>query len=104
MIIRIDTTKDLRLEVGTGRLVVLTHADNRRAPVTSAKQVLALLSSADAALTARILDNLRATAEIALDRDSEVGIKATKHTRENWRTTLGIVREAMATEQAREVA
>lgn len=101
MVIDLDTNTKLTLQLGTGRVTTITGGE--RKPVIFADQLRSLLQPlGDVGL--QWLLEVHDACVIAIDRDSKVGIKATKHNRSNWERSLMLIDSALALGQQQEAA
>jgi hypothetical protein len=93
----IDLRDGTRLALGceTGLLTQIL-ADGSRKRVVFAEQLRGLLAPLGAEAMQAHLDSLRAWCEIALDRHSRIGVKATKQTRARWADSLSVVLGALS--------
>lgn len=101
MVIDINPTTKLTLQIGTGRVTAITGGE--RNPVVFADQLRALLKPRGDAGMQWLLE-VHDACVIALDRDSKVGVKATRHNRDNWQRSLRLIDSALALEARKEAA
>lgn len=73
-------------------------------PVAFGQQLRALLRPLGADAASVHLQTLTEWCRIALDRDSRVGVKATKRNRGNWQRSLRLIDSALALEARKEAA
>lgn len=103
MRIALNDGTDLALGVKTGMLTRV-HRGGLRTMVESPAQLRGLLAPLGQDAITVHLDHLSAWCSIALDRDSSVGIKATRQTRAQWQTSARLIAGALALGEQREAA